>query len=322
MDEIYEKLLKTVTNLGSPKVLVVGDFMLDVYIYGDALRISPEAPVPVLKVTGKPEYSCGGAGSVAANLAALGAVPYCLGVIGKDSNGKILKEMLTETGAETAGLFTVANRPTTAKQRLIGLAQHRHRQQLIRIDEESIEPLSDELNEAILQVYKDNLEQTDIVCLQDYNKGLLSSSVCKQMIQLATQANKKVLIDPSFISDYSKYTGATVITPNRQETSKVIAFEIKSNKDAARAAEVSKLLQSFAKTIKELSPDYTVARIGGDEFAILVENSNEEELEKIEFRIKETIKELGLFGIDFEVSVGYGVLDEERSDYTKVYNNQ
>ncbi|MFZ0034281.1 MAG: hypothetical protein WAK60_04745, partial [Sedimentisphaerales bacterium] len=84
---MYEKLLKTVTNLGSPEVLVVGDFMLDVYIYGDALRISPEAPVPVLKVT-ETEYRCGGAGSVAADLAALGAIPVCLGVTGKDPNGE------------------------------------------------------------------------------------------------------------------------------------------------------------------------------------------------------------------------------------------
>ncbi len=102
---MYEKLLKTVTNLGSPKILLVGDFMLDVYIYGDALRISSEAPVPVLKVT-KTEYSCGGAGSVAADLAALGAVPVCLGVIGDDQNGKMLKKMLTETSADITGLLT------------------------------------------------------------------------------------------------------------------------------------------------------------------------------------------------------------------------
>ena len=84
---MYEKLLKTVTNLGRPRVLVVGDFMLDVYIYGDAERISPEAPVPVLKITGT-EYRCGGAGSVAADIAELGAIPVCIGVVGKDQNGR------------------------------------------------------------------------------------------------------------------------------------------------------------------------------------------------------------------------------------------
>lgn len=233
---MYEKLLKTAKSLGSPKVLVAGDFMLDVYIYGDALRISPEAPVPVLKVC-RTEYTCGGAGSVAADLSALGAVPVCLGVIGDDLNGEILMDKLTEIGADITGLLTVANRPTVSKQRLIGLAQHRHRQQLIRMDMESTEPLSDEQYEKILHAYKEKLKQVNVVCLQDYNKGLLSSLLCKQMIQLATQANKKVLVDPSLTSDYSKYTGATVITPNRKEASATAGFEIKTENDAAKAAE-------------------------------------------------------------------------------------
>ncbi len=232
---MYEKLLKTVTNLGSPEVLVVGDFMLDVYIYGDALRISPEAPVPVLKVT-KTEYSCGGAGSVAVDLAALGAIPVCVGVTGKDRNGETLRKKLAEAGADTNGLLILTDRPTTSKQRLIGLAQHRHQQQLFRMDEESTETLSEEQYEKILQSYKDRLQQADIVCLQDYNKGLLSSSLCKQMIQLAIQANKKVLVDPSFTADYSKYTGATLITPNRQETSIAVGVEIKTAEMAAQAA--------------------------------------------------------------------------------------
>ncbi len=233
---MYENLLKTVTNLGSPKILVVGDFMLDVYIYGDALRISPEAPVPVLKVT-KNEYRCGGAGSVAADLAALGARPYCIGVIGDDRNSEILKKKLSEIGADITGLITADNHPTISKQRLIGLAQHLHQQQLIRMDYEPTEPLSDELNEAVLQAYKDKLAQADIVCLQDYDKGLLSPSVCQQMIQSAGQANKRVIVDPSLTSDYSKYLGATVITPNRKETSAAVGFEITNAETAAKAAE-------------------------------------------------------------------------------------
>ena len=188
---MYEKVLKTVTNLGSPKVLVVGDFMLDVSIYGDALRISPEAPVPVLKVT-ETRYDCGGAGSVVTNLAALGALPVCLGVIGKDQNGRVLKQALTKAGADTAGLFTVKDRPTISKQRLIGLAQHRHQQQLMRFDEESTEPLPNELYDKILQFYRDKLKQVDIICLQDYNKSLLNPSLCKQMIQSAAKAGKKI----------------------------------------------------------------------------------------------------------------------------------
>jgi D-beta-D-heptose 7-phosphate kinase/D-beta-D-heptose 1-phosphate adenosyltransferase len=233
---MYRKLLKTVRNLDSPQVLVVGDFMLDVYIYGDALRISPEAPVPVLRVC-KTEYRCGGAGSVAADLAALGAVPVCLGIIGDDHNGKILSQKLIEAQVDISSLLTIRNRATISKQRFIGLAQHRHPQQLIRVDEECTDLFADEEYEKVLEAYRDRLKRTDIVCLQDYNKGLLSSSHCKQIIEIANLANKKVLVDPSLTSDYSKYAGATLITPNRHESSAMVGFEIKTTDDAARAAE-------------------------------------------------------------------------------------
>ncbi len=264
---MYEELLKTVTNLGSPKVLLVGDFMLDVYTYGDALRISPEAPVPVLKVTDT-EYRCGGAGSVAADLADLGAVPSCLGVIGDDLNGEKIKDELSKIGADTSGLLTVMDRPTISKQRLIGLAQHRHRQQLMRIDDESTEPLADELNEAILRAYKEKLNKADVVCLQDYNKGLLSSAICKQMIQIANEAKKRVLVDPCLASDYSKYRGTTVITPNRQETSAAVGFEIKTEEDAARASEI--LLGDFQLEAVVITLDKEGAYVKTNEVSELI----------------------------------------------------
>ena len=233
---MYENLLKTVTNLGSPNVLVVGDFMLDVYIFGDAVKISQEAPVPVLKVI-KKEYYCGGAGSVAADIAALGGHPYCLGIIGDDQNSEILKSKLNDIGADISGLITISNHPTISKQRLIGLAQHLHRQQIIRMDYEPREPLTDEEYQKILQIYQETLPSADIVCLQDYDKGLLSPSVCMEMIQSARKANKMVLVDPSLSSDYSKYHGATAVTPNRKETSSAVGYEITDKETAAKAAE-------------------------------------------------------------------------------------
>jgi len=234
---MYEKLLKAATELGSPKILVVGDFMLDIYTYGDAERISPEAPVPVLKVR-KTEYSCGGAGSVAVDIAALGAVPVCLGVVGNDKSGGTLKKLLTEADADTADLVELTDRPTTAKQRLIGLAQHRHQQQLFRMDEESTEAVSQQISDKLLKLFRQKLTEADIVCLQDYNKGLLSSRICERMIHLSKKAGKKVIVDPAFTADYSKYAGATVITPNRQETSAAVGFDIATPQDAARAADV------------------------------------------------------------------------------------
>ena len=233
---MYEELLKTVANLGSPRILVVGDFMLDSYIYGDALRISPEAPVPVLKVC-RTEHGCGGAGSVAVDLVDLRALPFCVGIIGNDPNGKILKDMLTRAGADISGILFTGDRPTTSKQRLIGLAQHRHRQQLIRMDHESAAPLSDAQCEQVLKVYADKLRLTDAVCLQDYNKGLLNQPVCARMLQLAAAAGRKVLIDPCLAPDYSKYRSATVITPNRKEAAAAVGFEIQDTQTAANAAD-------------------------------------------------------------------------------------
>jgi len=233
---MYENLLQVVTDIGSPKVLVVGDFMLDVYIYGDAARISPEAPVPVLKIA-QTEQRCGGAGSVAADLAALGAEAYCVGIIGDDQDGETLKATLLEAGADIAGLVKTATRPTISKQRLIGLAQHLHRQQLIRMDRECTKPLCDELSNAIWDAYRNRLSQMDIVCLQDHDKGLLGLSLCQQMIQLARQMGRKVLVDPSLTSDYSKYRWASAITPNRKESSAAVGFEVTDAATAAAAAD-------------------------------------------------------------------------------------
>jgi len=246
---MYEQLLKTVTNLGSPQILLLGDFMLDVYVYGDALRISPEAPVPVLKVQST-KYACGGAGSVANDLLALGAQVSCVGATGDDDNAGRLRRMLAEAGADIEGLITLCARPTTTKQRLIGLAQHRHPQQLIRIDDECADRFSDAITQQIEKLCQDNIAQADIVCLQDYNKGLLTESLCQKVIRMAAKAGKKVAVDPAFINDYSKYSGATLITPNRKEASAAAGLEIHNADDAARAAKnLHKKLQLQAVVI-------------------------------------------------------------------------
>ena len=161
--------------MGDPKVLLVGDFLLDSYVYGDALRISPEAPVPVLKVVER-SYGCGGAASVAADLIELGAEAVCIGVIGQDDNGRQLKNMLTDLSADVSGLLALSDRPTISKQRLVGLAQHRHRQQLLRIDEEVTDELSAEQYEKIIAIYKERLSQVDAVCLQPCGAPTMSAA--------------------------------------------------------------------------------------------------------------------------------------------------
>ncbi len=231
----YTHLLKTVTQLGSPHVLVVGDFMLDSYVYGDALRISPEAPVQVLKVVRR-EYCGGGAASVAADVVTLGARCTCIGVVGNDSSGQRLLAILEKCKADTSGLLRLDTRPTINKERVIGLAQHRHRQQLLRIDEECSEPLSEQEYERLLATYHAHLADCDVVCLQDYNKGLLRPDICQTLIRSAMQAHKPVLVDPPLGQDYRKFTGATLITPNRKETSEAVGFAVETIEDAERAS--------------------------------------------------------------------------------------
>ncbi|AQT68951.1 Bifunctional protein HldE [Anaerohalosphaera lusitana] len=234
---MYKKLIKAVTNLGTPRVLLVGDFILDSYIYGDALRISPEAPVPVLKVVDR-EHSCGGAASVAADLAVLGAKTTCLGVVGKDSNGKLLKDLLEKQGADPAGLIEATDRPTINKLRMVGLAQHRHRQQLLRVDEENTEPLTRADSQRLLEVFESRLAEADVVCLQDYRKGVLSEQFCRKAIELARKAGKRVLVDPPMDKNYDKFKGASAMTPNRYEASAAVGFDINTIDDAARAAQM------------------------------------------------------------------------------------
>lgn len=231
----YTHLLKTITRLGSPKVLLAGDFMLDSYIYGDALRISPEAPVQVLKVVRR-EYCGGGASSVAADVLTLGAKCVCIGVLGGDLNGDRLQDQLNQMGADTSGLLRLDSRPTICKERIVGLAQHRHRQQLLRVDEECTDPLTEPEFRQLLTIFQQHLADSDVVCLQDYNKGVLTADFCQTLIQMARKAGKPVLVDPPLGQDYSKFYGATLITPNRKETSVAVGFPVETTADAERAA--------------------------------------------------------------------------------------
>ncbi len=236
---MYEKLLNAVTTIASPKVLVVGDFLLDVYVYGDAIRISPEAPVPVLKVVEK-KTCCGGAASVAADLAAMGAIPFCLGAIGNDDNGKQLCKKLTQQGCDISAMIKLEHRPTICKQRFIGLAQHKHRQQLIRVDEEVDGPLDEESYDRLSELYKQKLNDIDIICLQDYNKGLFRKDFCEKLIALAVKNKKKIIVDPAPGTDYAKYKNASVITPNRLEAALAVNSKIETIKQAAEAAKILK----------------------------------------------------------------------------------
>jgi len=232
---MWQRLYEILQKPADRHILVVGDFMIDRYVYGDAERISPEAPVPVLRVV-RQENALGGAGSVVADITALGGTAHAVGVVGQDDDAGVLASMLTHCGADAAGLLRVTGRPTTRKTRLIGLAQHRHRQQLIRIDDESCDPFDDQTIDQLLDLARRMLANCQAVCIEDYNKGVVTARLAQGIIELARKRQTPVLVDPANLSDYSRYKGATVVTPNRAETEKAIGGRRLPNIDAVRTA--------------------------------------------------------------------------------------
>ena len=235
------QLIDLVEKFARPKVALVGDFMLDCYVYGDTERISPEAPVPVLRVVGR-ESRVGGAGSVAANVAALGGQVACIGVIGQDDSGDELLKLLSAAGADVSGLTRLPHRPTIRKQRVIGLAQHRHRQQMLRIDEESVEPLPPTLARSLRAALKAVLPHCKAVAFEDYEKGVLTDETAPALIADARAAGLPVLVDPARLSDYGRYRGATLLTPNRAEAQ--LASGIRITDEASLEACAQRLIQS------------------------------------------------------------------------------
>ncbi|MEE9403523.1 MAG: D-glycero-beta-D-manno-heptose 1-phosphate adenylyltransferase [Algisphaera sp.] len=202
------------------RVLVVGDFMLDRYAYGNAERLSPDAPVPVLAVERTESYA-GGAGNVCRNLAALGCQVRTLGLIGDDEPGQTLRGALEDQGIDTTGLMSLEDRPTTVKYSLMGLAQHRHAQKMFRLDTEDTRPIDGAVASALLERAEVLLEGVDALALEDYGKGVLASEVCAALIAMAHARGILVWVDPAAIEDYAKYRGATCITPNRTEAHRV-----------------------------------------------------------------------------------------------------
>jgi D-beta-D-heptose 7-phosphate kinase/D-beta-D-heptose 1-phosphate adenosyltransferase len=209
-------LIELVQNLGQPRVLVVGDLMLDRYVWGDAERISQEAPVILLRADRR-EERLGGASSVATMLRALGAKPSIAGIVGADADGARVRQLLLDHNVCDEAVLTVSDRPSTVKERYIGRAQHRHPQQMIRVDYEDRKPLSAEAERELMQVIVRRMGDTDVVLISDYDKGVCSPSLLAAVIAAARACGVKTLADPLRGGDYRKYHGCSAITPNRLE---------------------------------------------------------------------------------------------------------
>jgi D-beta-D-heptose 7-phosphate kinase/D-beta-D-heptose 1-phosphate adenosyltransferase len=228
-------LIDLVHKLGQPKVLVLGDLMLDRYVWGDAERVSQEAPVVLLRADQR-EERLGGASSVATMLRALGARVVLAGIVGADDTADRVRAILTDIGVDHEGVLTDATRPTTLKERFIGRAQQKHPQQMMRVDYESRAPLSESLANDLTQFCIRKLGQIDLVLVSDYDKGVCSLKVLTSIIAAASQAGIRTLIDPARTSDYRKYHGCSAITPNRQEAGLAVGRALPSSDQAIVAA--------------------------------------------------------------------------------------
>ena len=228
-------LVELVQKLGSPRVLVVGDVMLDRYVWGNAERISQEAPVILLRAD-KREERLGGASSVATMLQALGAKTSLVGVVGRDSAGLQTRQTLEDLGIDAEGVIADPDRPTTVKERFIGRAQARHPQQMIRVDYESRDDVSEALERSLSQVLAEKLREVDLVLVSDYDKGVCTPRLLETTIAAAKVRGVKVVADPIRGGDYSKYRGCSAITPNRLEAGLATNRAIQSLDDALRSA--------------------------------------------------------------------------------------
>jgi D-beta-D-heptose 7-phosphate kinase/D-beta-D-heptose 1-phosphate adenosyltransferase len=224
-------LIRRVETLGNPRVLVVGDLILDRYIWGFAERISQEAPVPLLRADHR-EHRLGGAASVATMLRALGAQVKLVGGVGQDHEADLVRRMLVDQGIDDRLVLPLADRPTTLKERYVGRAQDRHPQQMIRVDYETRDPIPAVVEARLHGLLADAVSSADVVLISDYDKGVCTPTLLEALIQACREAKVKVVADPIRSSNNSRYAAVHCMTPNRLEAQLATGLSIGRPEDA------------------------------------------------------------------------------------------
>ena len=223
-----EVLIQAVPRFAGKRVLVLGDLIVDRFIWGSVSRICPEAPVPVVEINTE-STRLGGAANVAANIRSLGGMPVPIGVIGDDPEGRSLREMFRSTGSATGGLVVDKERPTSIKTRIIA-----HHQQVCRTDREDRSLLPGAVQAKVVEKFRKAVKTADAVVISDYAKGLISRALLKQVLPISMAAGKVVCVDPKMI-DFSVYSPATVVTPNVSEIEQATGIPISGTHNLVRA---------------------------------------------------------------------------------------
>ncbi len=238
-------------------VLVVGDVMIDEYIWGHVSRISPEAPVPVLDVVSE-SRRLGGAANVIHNIHALGGRPFLCSVIGDDANGKTLQGALQAIGVNTDGILFDPGRPTTIKTRIIA-----HHQQVARLDRENREEIQGGYTRCILEHVKRLLPQIDAILIEDYGKGVVTGELVHELVSLAIQQKKIVSVDPK-TSHFDRYTGVSIITPNHHEAGASLQMSIDTHEQ---------LLLAGKRLLEKLQSNYVLITRGEEGMSLFERQS-------------------------------------------------
>ncbi|MHB8483304.1 MAG: D-glycero-beta-D-manno-heptose-7-phosphate kinase [Nitrospiria bacterium] len=247
-----------VKDFSHSRILVVGDLMLDHYIWGTVKRISPEAPVPVVNVTSE-SMLLGGAANVCHNILSLGGKSDIGGVIGQDSSGEWISKRLADINVGGQGVIQEEGRPTTRKTRVIA-----HSQQVVRFDHEKRGDISNESQKKLLAWLEKNLDQYQCLVISDYEKGVVTESLIKGAIHLSKELGIKTIVDPK-ISHFSYYKGVTLITPNHLEASQGSGIEIEDE---------ASLMKAGWMILKKLNSE-AVLITRGEQGMSLFENSGE-----------------------------------------------
>ncbi len=221
------------------KIAVIGDLILDKYIYGEVDRISPEAPVPIVRVL-REKYVPGGAANVAANISTLGGNAYLFGIVGDDQYKDILLQKTAEMNIPTSGIFTDSNKTTIRKTRVIGLNQ-----QLLRIDHENTDYIETHMEEKFIKKLME-INDLSAILISDYAKGTITKQLMLRLVQLSKEKNISLVIDPK-PKHKEWYAGLTLITPNKKEAQEMSGFMIESENDLIQAGEM--LVNKFASDV-------------------------------------------------------------------------
>jgi len=222
-------MIKNIDRFKDLKVLVIGDLMLDEYLWGRVDRISPEAPVPVVAVE-RQNHTLGGAGNVINNLSAMGAKVFAMGTVGKGRGGRNVLAMLESLRVDVTGVISEPDRPTTRKTRIIASSQ-----QMLRIDREVKCRISAQTLNALTRVIAGYIDKMDFVIISDYNKGLVTRELVACIVELAVKSGVMTLADPKSM-DFSKYMGVTVLTPNKKEAAIAAGMQIQTPEEMRKAA--------------------------------------------------------------------------------------